>query len=119
MLNGCLAAIVLLKFSDGWVADKATHTQFMLDIGMAWAVTTLSILSVGRQLVFLLVFAAFGWGFRRLLPRLSPSDRWNAALIWLIACALGADWCGLHFMVGAFLAGRILGWDKGESRLIG
>jgi Kef-type K+ transport system membrane component KefB len=30
------------------------------------------------------------------------------ALIWLALCGLGADWSGLHFMVGAFLAGAVL-----------
>jgi Kef-type K+ transport system membrane component KefB len=37
-----------------------------------------------------------------------PADRWYAGLIWLALCGLGADWSGLHFMVGAFLAGAIL-----------
>jgi Kef-type K+ transport system membrane component KefB len=32
----------------------------------------------------------------------------TSGLIWLAACGLGADWCGLHFMVGAFLAGASL-----------
>lgn len=149
LLTGCIAAIVMLKFSDGWMGSEATRTQFVLGIGMACAVTALPILillmeklellrspigqrilryaslddiaiwavlalilldwsRVGRQLLFLLMFAVLGWGLRRLLPRLSQSDRWNAALIWLIVCALGADWCGLHFMVGAFLAGAII-----------
>jgi len=39
------------------------------------------------------------------------SDRWYVALIWLIACAFGADWAGLHFMVGAFLAGVVMDAD--------
>jgi Kef-type K+ transport system membrane component KefB len=30
------------------------------------------------------------------------------AIIWLIVCAFGADWSGLHFMVGAFLAGAVI-----------
>jgi Kef-type K+ transport system membrane component KefB len=30
------------------------------------------------------------------------------ALIWLGLCGLGADWAGLHYMVGAFLAGAIM-----------
>jgi len=34
-------------------------------------------------------------------------DRWYLALVWLAACGLGADWSGLHFMVGAFLAGAV------------
>ena len=28
--------------------------------------------------------------------------------IWLAVCAFGADWSGLHFMVGAFLAGVVM-----------
>ena len=45
---------------------------------------------------------------RRLMVRIEEKDRWYAALIWLLACALGADWCGLHYMVGAFLAGAVI-----------
>jgi Kef-type K+ transport system membrane component KefB len=29
-------------------------------------------------------------------------------LIWLAVIAFGADWCGLHYMVGAFLAGVVM-----------
>ena len=32
-------------------------------------------------------------------------------MIWLAACGLGADWSGLHFMVGAFLAGAVMDRD--------
>jgi len=37
--------------------------------------------------------------------------------MWLIVCSLGADWSGLHFMVGAFLAGAVLDgdWFKQED----
>jgi Kef-type K+ transport system membrane component KefB len=28
--------------------------------------------------------------------------------MWLAACGFGADWCGLHFMVGAFLSGAVM-----------
>ncbi len=38
-------------------------------------------------------------------------DRWYVALIWLAVCAFGADWSGLHFMVGAFLAGAVMEGD--------
>ncbi|MCP2936429.1 cation:proton antiporter, partial [Salmonella enterica subsp. enterica serovar Typhimurium] len=31
-----------------------------------------------------------------------------AALIWLAICGLAADWAGLHYMVGAFLAGAVM-----------
>ena len=46
--------------------------------------------------------------FRRLMVRIPENDRWYAGLIWLAACGLGADWAGLHFMVGAFLSGAVL-----------
>src|SRR5574343_1820093 len=39
------------------------------------------------------------------MVKLAERDRWYVALIWLAAVAFGADWAGLHFMVGAFLAG--------------
>jgi Kef-type K+ transport system membrane component KefB len=60
---------------------------------------------VGRQGGFLLAFALAAWGFRQLMTRIPERDRWYAGLIWLAACGFGADWSGLHFMVGAFLAG--------------
>lgn len=40
--------------------------------------------------------------------KLKMADRWYAMLIWLLLCAWGADWAGLHFMVGAFLAGAVM-----------
>ena len=63
---------------------------------------------MGKQALFLAAFAVLAVLLRSLMQRLPESDRWYIALIWLIACALGADWCGLHFMVGAFLAGAVI-----------
>ena len=82
-----------------------------LDDLAIWAVLALILLDwtrVGRQLAFLLVFALASLLVRRLLRRLPESDRWPLLLVWLALCALGADWSGLHFMVGAFLAGVVL-----------
>ena len=73
-----------------------------------WGVLALILMDwqrLGRQLGFLIAFALLGWAFRRVMRRLQPADRWYAGLIWLALCGLGADWSGLHFMVGAFLAG--------------
>lgn len=63
---------------------------------------------VGKQLGFLLAFAALSWLLRRLMQRVPASDRWYIGLIWLALCGFGADWSGLHFMVGAFLAGVVI-----------
>jgi Kef-type K+ transport system membrane component KefB len=53
---------------------------------------------------------------RALIRRLPTPDRWFASIIWLLICALGADWSGLHFMVGAFLAGAVLDSDWFDQR---
>jgi Kef-type K+ transport system membrane component KefB len=85
-----------------------------LDDILIWTVLALILLDwtrLGRQAVFVALFAAAAWGFRRLLARLPERDRWYLALPWLALVSLGADWCGLHFMVGAFLAGVVLERD--------
>ena len=82
-----------------------------LDDIAIWGVLALILLDwtrVGRQLAFLAAFAVLTLLLRRLMHRLPEGDRWFAALVWLLACALGADWCGLHYMVGAFLAGAVI-----------
>ena len=63
---------------------------------------------VERQLLFLVLYALLCLGFRALMLRLPTADRWYVAIIWLALVSLGADWCGLHFMVGAFLAGVVM-----------
>jgi Kef-type K+ transport system membrane component KefB len=82
-----------------------------LDDVAIWAVLALILTDwarIGRQAAFLLAFVALGYAFRRLMPRLPEADRWYVALVWLAACAFGADGSGLHFMVGAFLAGATM-----------
>jgi Kef-type K+ transport system membrane component KefB len=76
-----------------------------------WGVLALILMDwqrVGKQAGFLAAFTLLGWGFRRLMVRVPQQDRWYLGLIWLAACGIGADWSGLHFMVGAFLAGAII-----------
>jgi Kef-type K+ transport system membrane component KefB len=73
-----------------------------------WGVLALILMDwsrVGKQLGFLIAFVVVGWAFRKLMQRIPERDRWYAGLIWLALCGLGADWSGLHYMVGAFLAG--------------
>lgn len=82
-----------------------------LDDIAIWGVLALILMDwerVGRQLAFLAAFAVVTWLYRRLMQRLAERDRWYVALVWLAVCAFGADWAGLHFMVGAFLAGAVM-----------
>lgn len=82
-----------------------------LDDIAIWGVLAVIMLDwtrVGKQLGFLLVFALAAFAFRRLMVRIPARDRWFAMLIWLTLCGFGADWSGLHYMVGAFLAGAIM-----------
>jgi len=82
-----------------------------LDDIAIWGVLALILMDWNRvqnQVAFLLAFIVFGYGFRKLMVQLPERDRWYVGLIWLAVCAFGADWSGLHFMVGAFLAGAIM-----------
>ncbi|MBP5985910.1 MAG: cation:proton antiporter [Azonexus sp.] len=85
-----------------------------LDDIAIWGVLALILMDwerIGRQGTFLVIFAITAWLFHQLMSRLAERDRWYVALIWLAAVAFGADWAGLHFMVGAFLAGASMEAD--------
>ena len=85
-----------------------------LDDIAIWGVLALILLDwtrVARQLGFFVVFAVATFVYRKVMIRLQEKDRWYVALIWLAACSLAADWAGLHFMVGAFLAGAVMDAD--------
>jgi Kef-type K+ transport system membrane component KefB len=85
-----------------------------LDDVAIWGVLALILMDwqrVSMQVGFLLTFIIVGYAFRQMMPKLATRDRWYVALIWLISCALGADLAGLHFMVGAFLAGVVMEVD--------
>ena len=81
-----------------------------LDDVMIWAVLALILLDfdrVGKQAIFLALLVPVSVGYRALMRRIPESDRWYVGLVWLALCAYGADVSGLHFMVGAFLAGAV------------
>ncbi|MDE2403449.1 MAG: cation:proton antiporter [Sphingomonadales bacterium] len=81
-----------------------------LDDVAIWSVLALILLDwarLGRQAGFIVLFPAACWLYHRLMARLGSDDRWFVGLVWLIGCGFGADWAGLHFMVGAFLAGAV------------
>jgi len=107
---------VLILLMDKLDILRATLGQRLLryasldDIAI-WAVLALIMMEwsrVGKQLAFLLAFAALTLLFRRLMRAIPAQDRWYVALVWLLVCGLGADWAGLHYMVGAFLAGAVM-----------
>jgi Kef-type K+ transport system membrane component KefB len=82
-----------------------------LDDILIWAVLAVILMDwhrIGNQAVFLIVYALAAWQLRTWMPRFNHQDRWSVAIIWLVVCALIADWAGLHYMVGAFLAGVII-----------
>jgi Kef-type K+ transport system membrane component KefB len=83
-----------------------------LDDVAIWAVLALILLDwdrVLRQVSFFACFALATLAMRWLIPHMTDvTDRWYAGLAWLIGCGLVADWAGLHYMVGAFLAGAVL-----------
>lgn len=82
-----------------------------LDDIMIWGVLAIILLDwnrVGRQAGYLVGFAIAAYLIRKLMAKIDEKDRWYVALIWLAASGFAADWSGLHYMVGAFLAGAIL-----------
>ncbi len=82
-----------------------------LDDIAIWAVLALILMDwqrIGLQGSFFLAFATASYGIRQLMMRIPASDRWYVGLVWLTVTAFAAEWCGLHFMVGAFLSGVVL-----------
>ena len=85
-----------------------------LDDIAIWGVLALILMDwqrVGKQAGFLLTFAIVGYFFRKLMKWLPEKDRWYVGLIWLAVCSFSAEWSGLDFIIGAFLAGAIMNAD--------
>jgi len=81
-----------------------------LDDVAIWIVLALILVDlqrIGLQCLFVVAFGLGSLAFRRLMPRLGAADRWHVAIVWLLLCACAAEWLGLHFMIGAFLAGAV------------
>ena len=95
------------------IGQRILRYASMDDIAI-WGVLALILMDwerVGRQMAFLVGFGVIGYAFRKLMWQLGEKDRWYVSLIWLAAVGFAADWAGLHFMVGAFLAGAIMNAD--------
>lgn len=85
-----------------------------LDDIAIWIVLSLILLDWDRisfQGIFFVCFVIISFLFRKLMFSIQESDRWYVSFIWLAVCGLVADWVGLHFMVGAFLAGVVMDAD--------
>ncbi len=95
------------------IGQRILRYASMDDIAI-WGVLALILLDwerIGRQVGFLVGYAVVGYLFRKIMWKLKDNDRWYAGLIWLAMVGFAADWAGLHFMVGAFLAGAIMDSD--------
>ena len=89
-----------------------------LDDIAIWGVLAIVLMDwerIGRQVAFLIAFGLACVLLRRLMRKVAETDRWYIAPIWLAVCAFGADWAGLHYMVGAFLAGVVMDSDWFEQ----
>ena len=81
-----------------------------LDDLAIWAVLAAILLDwqrLGMQLGFVVLFGLACLVYRKVVTTLEEQERWPVALLWLLICGFGADFSGLHFMVGAFLAGAV------------
>ena len=105
------------------IGQRILRYASMDDIAI-WGVLALILMDwqrIGKQLSFLISFAVASWLLRRLMRWLQERDRWYVGLMWLLIGGLGADWSGLHFMVGAFLAGAVMDrhwFDQGRMDML-
>lgn len=100
------------------LGQRALRYASLDDIAI-WGVLALILLDwerVGRQAGFLVAFGVVAMLVRRIMRAIPERDRWYVALIWLAACGFAADWSGLHFMVGAFLAGAVIDSDMFDQK---
>lgn len=91
-----------------------------LDDILIWSVLAIIIMDwqrLGRQIVFLPLFAIFSYIYNKVITKASdPRDRWALAIFWVIVVGFAADWAGLHYIVGAFLAGVIMSPESFSSK---
>lgn len=83
-----------------------------LDDILIWAVLAIIIMDwerVIRQIAFLPIFAVASYFLNKIMLKITESsDRWALSMFWVISVGFAADWAGLHYMVGAFLAGVVM-----------
>jgi Kef-type K+ transport system membrane component KefB len=82
-----------------------------MDDLLIWAVLAVVMMDVERlrsQLLFLLGFGVVSVFFRRFMAKMSEFDKWCFAFIWMAVVAFMAERSGLHYIVGAFMAGVVI-----------
>ncbi len=95
------------------IGQRILRYASMDDIAI-WGVLALILLDwdrIGRQVGFLVGYGVLSYMFRKFMWKIKDMDRWYVSLIWLAIVSFAADWAGLHFMVGAFLAGAVMDAD--------
>lgn len=103
---------------------KRTLRYASLDDILIWAVLAIIIMDwqrVIRQIIFLPTFIVLSYILNKIMNKVKDHrDRWAIAMFWIIFIGFAADWSGLHYMVGAFLAGLAMksDWfDKKEMQM--
>ncbi len=83
-----------------------------LDDILIWSVLAIIIMDwerVARQIAFIPFFIALSYALYKIMNKATDArDRWAIAMFWVIVIGFSADWAGLHYMVGAFLAGVVM-----------
>lgn len=79
---------------------------------LIWSVLAIIIMDwerVARQIAFIPFFIVLSYALYKIMNKTTDSrDRWAIAMFWVIIIGFSADWAGLHYMVGAFLAGVVM-----------
>ena len=89
-----------------------------LDDLAIWFVLAMILMDYHRlwhQALYLLAMVVATPLLHKLMRRINATDRIALALMWLLLSALSAEYAGLHWMVGAFLAGLVLDAELFES----
>lgn len=76
-----------------------------------WAVFAIIIMDwerLFRQFSFLIFYCVISYFIMKYAYKIKQQDRIYFSLFWLLSCAYLADWSGLHYLVGGFLAGFVL-----------
>lgn len=61
-----------------------------------------------RQSIFFTVYVLIAYLIIKYSDKIKNEDRIYFSIFWLISCSYMSDWAGLHYIVGAFLAGFVL-----------